>query len=63
MNRSPADDVVMEFARYLRHDHGLAEITIKNYTRIARQFLLMRFNQGEISLRDINVTDIMMMIS
>jgi site-specific recombinase XerD len=49
---SPAEDVVMDFAQYLQHDHGLADITVENYTREACQFLLWRFGQGEVRLRD-----------
>ena len=54
---SPAEDVVMDFAQYLQHDHGLADITIENYTREARQFLFWRFGQEEVRLRDLRVTD------
>jgi len=55
---TPAEDVVMDFARYLQHDHGLADITIENYTRTARQFLLWRFGQGDVCLRDLCATDV-----
>ena len=54
---SPAENVVMDFAQYLQHDHGLADITVENYTREACQFLLWRFGQGEVRLRDLRVTD------
>jgi len=55
---TPAEDVVMDFARYLQHDHGLADITVENYTRTARQFLLWRFGQGDVCLRDLCATDV-----
>jgi len=55
---TPAEDVVMDFARYLQHDHGLADITVENYTRTARQFLLWRFGQGDVCLRDLRATDV-----
>ena len=55
---TPAEDVVMDFARYLQHDHGLADITVENYTRTARQFLLGRFGQGDVCLRDLRATDV-----
>jgi len=54
---TPADDVAMCFARYLQHDQGLADITVENYTRTARQFLVWRFDQGEVCLRDLGATD------
>lgn len=55
---TPADDVTMGFERYLQHDQGLADITVENYTRYARQFLVWRFGQGDVCLRDLNATDI-----
>jgi integrase/recombinase XerD len=54
---TPAEDVAMGFARHLQHDHGLANITVENYTRTARQFLLWRFGQGDVCLRDLRATD------
>ena len=54
---TPADDVTMGFARYLQHDQGLADITVENYTRNARQFLVWRFDQGDVCLRDLDATD------
>jgi integrase/recombinase XerD len=54
---TPAEDVAMGFARHLQHDHGLANITVENYTRTARQFLLRRFGQGDVCLRDLRATD------
>jgi integrase/recombinase XerD len=54
---TPAEDVAMGFARYLQHDHGLADITVENYTRTAHQFLLWRFGRGGVCLRDLRATD------
>ena len=54
---TPAEDVAMSFARHLQHDQGLADITVENYTRTARQFLVWRFDQGEVCLRDLGATD------
>ncbi len=54
---TPAEDVAMGFARHLQHDHGLADITVENYTRTTRQFLLWRFGQGDVCLRDLRATD------
>jgi integrase/recombinase XerD len=47
----------MGFARYLQHDQGLADITVANYTRNARQFLVWRFDQGDVCLHDLDATD------
>jgi site-specific recombinase XerD len=52
-----AEDVAMGFVRHLQHDQGLADITVENYTRTARQFLLWRFGQGDVCLRDLRATD------
>jgi integrase/recombinase XerD len=55
---TPAEDVAMSFARYLQHGQGLADTTVENYTRIARQFLVWRFSQGDVCLRDLRATDV-----
>ena len=54
---TPAEGVAVGFARHLQHDQGLADITVENYTRTARQFLLWRFGQGDVCLRDLHATD------
>ena len=55
---TPAEDVAMGFARHLQHDQGLADITVENYTRTARQFLVWRFGQGDACLPDLRATDV-----
>lgn len=53
-----AEEVAEGFAQYLHHDQGLADITVENYTRNARQFLVWRFGQGDVCLRDLRATDV-----
>lgn len=55
---TPTKDVAMDFAQYLKHDHGLADITVESYTRVACQFMLWRFGQGDVRLRDLCATDV-----
>ena len=54
---SAAAAVVEDFARYLQRDHGLANATVDGYTRTARRFLDWRFDQGQVCLHDLRVTD------
>lgn len=52
-----ADNVVEEFVLCLRREQGLAEITVENYARWVRKFLVWRFGRGDICLSDVRVTD------
>jgi integrase/recombinase XerD len=52
-----AEDVTVDFARYLQHDQGLADITVERYARTAHQFLVWRFGQGSVCLCDLCATD------
>jgi len=52
-----AEDVAEGFARYLKRDHGLGDITIVSYVRTAHQFLLWRFGHAEPRLSELSVTD------
>ena len=52
-----ADDVAGEFGQSLQRDQGLAVVTIESYVRMTRKFLVWRFGQGEVCLRDVRVTD------
>ena len=51
------DKVIEDFARFLQADHGLAEATVENYTRITRQFLYWRFGNVKPRLRELRATD------
>jgi integrase/recombinase XerD len=52
-----ADEVTADFAHHLQRDQGLAAATVERYTRTARQFLVRRFEQGEVCLRDLRAFD------
>jgi len=52
-----ADEVVEGFAQSLKRDQGLAVVTVESYARLTRKFLVWRFGQGEVCLRDVRVTD------
>jgi integrase/recombinase XerD len=52
-----ADEVVDGFAQSLKREQGLAVVTVESYARWTRKFLVWRFGQGEVCLRDIRVTD------
>ncbi len=57
VHATPAEEVTIGFARYLQNDQGLTDITVENYTRHARQFLVWRFGQRAVCLRDLDATD------
>ena len=52
-----ADEVTEGFAQSLKRDQGLAVVTVESYARWTRKFLVWRFGQGEVCLRDVRVTD------
>lgn len=52
-----SEGVTEEFARYLKRDHGLGDITIKSYVRTTHQFLLWRFGEAEPRLSELRATD------
>ncbi|MGF6472723.1 tyrosine-type recombinase/integrase [Paraburkholderia sp. CNPSo 3155] len=52
-----ADNVIEEFALCLRRDQGLAEVTVENYARWVRRFLVWRFGRGDICLSDVRAAD------
>ena len=55
--QTAAARVTKDFAQYLQRDHGLADATIANYTRSARQFLVWRFGQVEVRMHDLRLSD------
>ena len=52
-----ADEVAEGFAQSLKRDQGLAVVTVESYARWTRKFLVWRFGQGAVCLRDVRVTD------
>ncbi|WP_353558023.1 tyrosine-type recombinase/integrase [Paraburkholderia terrae] len=54
---TPADNVIKEFALCLRRERGLAEVTVENYARWVRKFLVWRFGRGDICLSDVRAND------
>jgi site-specific recombinase XerC len=54
---TPADHVAEDFARHLQCDQGLAGATVERYANTARRFLIWRFGQDEVYLRDLCQTD------
>lgn len=51
------DRVAADFAQHLQRNQGLAAATVDTYTRVARQFLVWRFEQAEICLHDLRPSD------
>jgi integrase/recombinase XerD len=54
---TPADHVAEGFARHLQCDRGLAGATVERYANTTRRFLIWRFGQDEVCLRDLCQTD------
>jgi len=54
---TPADHAAEGFARHLQCDQGLADMTVERYVNTARRFLIWRFGQDKVCLRDLQQTD------
>jgi site-specific recombinase XerC len=54
---SPAEVVSEGFAQHLQCNQGLADMTVEHYANTARRFLIWRFGQNEVCLRDLCQTD------
>lgn len=52
-----ADRVIEEFALCTWREQGLAEVTVENYARWVRRFLVWRFGRGDICLSNVRVAD------
>lgn len=57
-NAVPADRIVSEFDHYLRHERGLASVTIRRITAIVRRFLADRFASRQIDLGALRARDV-----
>lgn len=55
---SPVEQLVNEFAAYLRAERALAPATIAYYVPFARQFLAERFRRGCVNLADLSAADV-----
>ncbi len=51
------DHVATDFTLHLQRNQGLAAATVDTYTRLTRQFLIWRFGQAEICLRNLRPSD------
>ncbi|MYH30231.1 MAG: tyrosine-type recombinase/integrase [Acidobacteria bacterium] len=55
---TPAECCVQDYVEHLRKQRGLAEDTIVNYARQARNFLQHRFASGKVVLSHLNADDV-----
>jgi len=54
----PAKDVATDFERHLRHDRGLATVTVSHFSTIAQQFLIGCFGSGPVKLGAVHAADV-----
>lgn len=53
----PADLILQDYRQHLLHERNLGEATIKGYTAIVRRFLLHRFANQEVELKQLCTKD------
>ena len=52
------DKLLMKFIRHLKDVHGLAPLTIRNYSSYIREFLKTKYRDGQIDLRRLDSNDV-----
>ena len=55
---SPVGQLQRQYEQYLRTERGLAPVTVMQYGRVLRQFLIERFGNGTLDLRALDVSTI-----
>ncbi len=58
IERTPAEHLAEEFARYLEQERRLAPPTVLNYRKHIKPFLAQRFADGEVRLDALSATDV-----
>ena len=57
-DNSPSADILNRYEKHLRSERALANATVVNYVPFARQFLVQRFREGPVLLRELKAADI-----
>jgi len=58
VSNNPMDQIIQEYAHFLRHQRGLSQIRINNCLPVARRFLEARFGAGKIRLDRLRVEEV-----
>ena len=58
VDHSPVGQLQRQYEQYLRTERGLAPVTVTQYGRVLRRFLIERFGNGTLDLRALDVSTI-----